>query len=216
MMRSLSFAAATLMTLAVLSAARVSTAGPSLAAGAAAGTKAGLPSDAEIRRWLAVRVDTQRQATGIVVGIVAPGGERVVTYGTRGLADKRAMTVDTVFDIGSITKLFTALLLSDLAQRGQVALDDPLAKHLPDGVHVAERNHRPITLADLATHTAGLPLRPTNLVSTDPDNKYAGYTVELLNQFVAGYTLTRDPGSAYEYSNVGYGLLGEAVTHVLG
>ncbi len=173
------------------------------------------PPDAELRRMLVTRVDVQRQATGVVIGIVAPTGQRVVAYGTRGLDDKRPITADTVFDIGSITKLFTALLLADLATRGQVALDDPAAHYLPASVHLPERNARPITLVDLATHTSGLPLRPGNLLSNDPDNKYAGYTAELLYEYLASFQLTRDPGSQYEYSNVGYGLLGQALSHKL-
>ena len=173
------------------------------------------PGDAELRRMLVTRVDVQHQATGIVLGIVAPAGQRVITYGKRGLDDPRAVTADTVFDIGSITKLFTALLLADLATRGQVALDDPVARYLPDSVHLPVRNARPITLVDLVTHTSGLPLRPSNLVSNDPENKYAGYTADLLYQFLAGFQLPRDPGGAYEYSNVGYGLLGQALSRKL-
>src|SRR5688572_16480680 len=177
--------------------------------------RAAPPPDAELRRMLVTRVDVQRQATGIVLGIVTPTGRRVVTYGTRGVHDKRPVTADTVFDIGSITKLFTALLLADLVTRGQVTLDDPVARYLPEAVRVPERNGRPITLVDLATHTSGLPLRPGNLVSNAADNKYAGYTTDLLYQYVADAPLTRDPGSAYEYSNVGYGLLGHAVARKL-
>jgi serine-type D-Ala-D-Ala carboxypeptidase/endopeptidase len=128
-----------------------------------------------------------------------------------GLDDKRAVDGDTVFDIGSITKVFTALLLSEMAQRKEVALDDPVAKYLPANVHVPERNGRRITLADLATHTSGLPLRPGNLISKDPENKYAGYTVDLLYKFLGSFELAHDPGSYYEYSNVGYGLLGLAL-----
>jgi CubicO group peptidase (beta-lactamase class C family) len=183
---------------------------------AARPARAAPSSDAELRRMLVTRIDVQHQATGIVIGIVTPGRQRVIAYGTRGVDDRRPVTADTVFDIGSLTKLFTALLLSDLATRGQVALDDPVARHLPDSVHVPVHVARPITLADLATHTSGLPLRPSNLISSDPDNKYAGYSVDLLSQFLGSFQLARDPGSAYEYSNVGYGLLGQALEHELG
>jgi CubicO group peptidase (beta-lactamase class C family) len=186
------------------------------ASAAAAPPRSDLPSDREIHRMLATRVDVQHQATGVVVGIVEPRGRRVIAYGTRGLADKQPMTGDTVFEIGSITKLFTSLLLADLAARGELAIDDPVARYLPAGVHVPERDGRPITLADLATHTAGLPLRPDNLVSSDPENKYAGYTIERLYEFLSGYALPRTPGTAYEYSNTGYGLLGHAVARKIG
>ncbi len=160
---------------------------------------------------LSTRVDQQRSATGIVVGIAQPDGNRVIAYGTRGLEDKTPVNGDTVYDIGSITKVFTALLLSDMAQRNEVALDDRAGKYLP-GITLPSRNGKEISLTDLATHTSGLPLRPTNLASDNSANPYAGYTCEKLNAFVSGYTLTRDPGSMYEYSNVGFGLLGEALS----
>jgi len=189
-----------------------------LAGSAAARTPAApvLPSDADVRQMLVTRVDVQKQATGVVVGIVAPSGRRLIAYGTTALDGGRAVDGNTVFDIGSITKVFTALLLADMAQRGEVALDDPAAKYLPTDVRMPVRSGRQITLVDLATHTSGLPLRPTNLVSTNPDDKYAGYTAALLYQFLSSYPLTRDIGSRYEYSNVGYGVLGHVLSRRVG
>lgn len=173
-------------------------------------------SDSEIHRMLVTRVDIQKRATGIVLGIVGPNGKRVIAYGTLALGDKRPADGNTVFDIGSITKVFTALLLCDMAQRGEVALDDPVSKYLPADLRLPAPNGKQITLADLATHTSGLPLRPTNLVSKDPDNKYAGYSVDLLYQFLSSFVPTRDAGGRYEYSNVGYGLLGQALSRRAG
>lgn len=160
---------------------------------------------------LSTRVDLQRRATGVVLGIAQSKGDRIVAYGTRGLADKRPMAGDTVFDVGSITKVVTALALSDMALHHEVSLDDPAGKYLPPGVTVPSRDGKEITLADLATHTAGLPLRPTNLVSNDPANPYADYTREDLFAFLSSYKLASDPGSHYDYSNVGYGLLGQVL-----
>lgn len=170
---------------------------------------ASLPADAEIRRMLARRVDDQRRASGIVVGVVAPAGRRVVAYGSVGTNDPRPVDGATVYGIGSISKLMTALLLSDMAQRGEVALSDPAEKFLPAGVRIRGQAGTPVTLADLATHTSGLPLRPDNLVSQDPDDKYAGYTTDLLIDFVSRH---RPDGNGYAYSNVGYGLLGDALS----
>jgi D-alanyl-D-alanine-carboxypeptidase/D-alanyl-D-alanine-endopeptidase len=169
-------------------------------------------TDAELQKILRTRVDRQKKATGIVIGVIDGQGRRVLSYGTMSLEKQRPVDGKTVFEIGSLTKVFTALLLAEMAQRGEVALDDPVAKYLPADVHVPAPHGRQITLTDLATHTSGLPLRPTNLVSTDPDNKYAGYTSERLDQFVASFVPTHDPGTHYEYSNVGYGLLGQALT----
>ena len=94
-----------------------------------------------------------------------------------------------------------------MAQRREVAIDDPVAKYLP-GVSIPSRDGRQITLADLATHTSGLPLRPSNLTSKDPANPYAGYTRDDLFSFLSSYTLKHTPGATYDYSNVGFGLLG--------
>jgi len=103
------------------------------------------------------------------------------------------------------------LLLADMVQRGQVSLDDPVAKYLPSTVRMPERNGRSITMVDLATHTSGLPRMPGNFSPKDPNNPYVDYTVEQLYQFLSNYSLTRDIGSQFEYSNLGGGLLG----HVL-
>ena len=170
-----------------------------------------MPSDSEIRQILVDRIDAQHQSVGIVVGVIGPEGRRVVAYGLLEKGDPRPLNGDTVFEIGSMTKVFTSLLLADMVQRGEVALDDPVAKYLPASVKMPERNGRQITLVDLATHTSGLPRLPTNLTPKDPGNPYADYTVAQLYQFLSSYQLTRDPGAQYEYSNLGGGLLG----HVL-
>src|SRR5437016_3064667 len=173
--------------------------------------------DEAIRKMLSTRVDLQKQATGIVVGVIDSKGSRVISSGTMGLSDKRPVNGDTVFDVGSITKVFTALLLADMARHGEVSLDDPAAKYLDaKKVKLPERGGKQITLVDLATHTSGLPLRPTNLVSKDPNDKYRGYTVDLMYECLSSFTLPRDIGTKYEYSNLGYGLLGHVLEKRLG
>ncbi|HEY3643810.1 MAG TPA: serine hydrolase [Gammaproteobacteria bacterium] len=181
---------------------------------------ASLPSDAELQRMLTVRVDSQKLATGVVVGIVGPGSRRIVSYGVMGLDDKRPVDGDTEFGIGSLTKVFTALVLSDMARHGQVHLDDPAGRYLP--VTLPDFAGRPITLADLASHTSGFPIRPTNLTSDwakqdemgamvqTQYQEYQGYTLADLYRFVSSFKLTRAPGTHYEYSNVSYALLGIA------
>lgn len=173
-------------------------------------------SDDEIRKILADRIDVQHQSIGIVVGVVGPEGRRVIAYGRLEQGDSRTLDGDTIFEIGSETKVFTSLLLADMVQRGEVALDDPVAKYLPATVKVPERNGRSITLIDLATHTSGLPRLPGNMAFKDINNPYADYTVEQLYQFLSSYQLTRDIGSQYLYSNLGGGLLGHALTRRAG
>ncbi len=170
-----------------------------------------VPSDAAIRQILVDRIDLQRQSVGIVVGVIGPEERSVIAYGHLEKGDTRPLNGDTVFEIGSETKVFTSLLLADMVQRGEVALGDPVVKYLPPGTKMPERNGRSITLVDLATHTSGLPRLPANMFPRDPANPYADYSVEQLYQFLSGYQLIRDIGSQYEYSNLEGGLLG----HVL-
>ena len=174
------------------------------------------PSDAEIRQILIDRIDVQHQSVGIVVGLIGPKGQRVVAYGHPSKADPRPVDGDTIFEIGSVTKVFTSLLLSDMVQRGEVALNDPVAKYLPSTVKVPTRDGKQITLVDLATHTSGLPRMPTNFAPKDPRNPYADYSEEKLYEFLSSYQLPRDIGSQYEYSNLGGGLLGLALARRAG
>ena len=165
----------------------------------------------EIREILVKRIDQQKQAVGIVVGVIEPAGRRVVAYGSLANGDPRTLDGDTIFEIGSVTKVFTSLLLADMVNRKEVTLDDPAAKYLPENVKMPERSGKSITLLDLSTHSSGLPPNPSNL-KLNPRNPYAAdYSVDDLYQFLSGYTLPRDPGSEFEYSNLGGGLLG----HVL-
>src|SRR5438105_10431416 len=114
------------------------------------------------------------------------------------------MDGDTLFAIGSITKVFTALLLQDMIERGEMKLDDPVKKYLPDSVKMPAYQGKEITLLHLATHTSGLPGGPNNLSPKswrDPDQ--ADYTVEQLYSFLSHDKLPRAPGIQEEYSNLG-------------
>ena len=175
-----------------------------------------IPSEGEIQKILATRVDGQHWATGIVVGLVAPQGTSTIAYGTTAKGATQKVGADTVYDIGSITKVFTALTLADMAQHGEVALDDPVAKYLPKDAKLPKDGARQITLADLATHTAGLPLRPDNLAPKDPNNKYAEYSEADLYRYLAHAKPANPIGSTYDYSNPGFGLLGVALAHRAG
>jgi CubicO group peptidase (beta-lactamase class C family) len=105
-----------------------------------------LPTDEEIRQLLADRIAVQQKSVGMVVGIITP--KAGAWYGRLNQGDTRPLDGDTVFEIGSVTKIFTALLLAGMVQHGEVLLDNPVTKYLPPAVHVPERNGRPITLRD--------------------------------------------------------------------
>jgi serine-type D-Ala-D-Ala carboxypeptidase/endopeptidase len=169
------------------------------------------PSDSDIRQILVNRIDKEKQGVGIVVGVIDAKGRRVVSYGSLEKGDKRTMDGDTLFEIGSITKVFTALLLTEMAQRGEVKLDDPIAKYVPATAKIPQRDGKQITLVDLATHTSGLPRLPSNFRPKDPANPYLDYTDEQLYAFLSSYELIRDVGVKFEYSNLGFGLLGQGL-----
>jgi serine-type D-Ala-D-Ala carboxypeptidase/endopeptidase len=174
------------------------------------------PSDPQIRQILANRIDVEQQSVGIVVGVIDPEGRRIVAYGHAQQGDGRPLTGDSVFEIGSITKVFTALLLTDMVEHGEIRLDEPVAELLPAGTRVPQRDGRQITLADLATHTSGLPRMPDNFRPANPLNPYADYSIKQLYQFLASYELPRDPGVKWVYSNLGFGLLGLALARHAG
>lgn len=171
-----------------------------------------IPSDTAIRRILADRIYREDLGIGIVIGVIDATGRRVVAFGGLAKNDSRRLDGETVFEIGSITKEITSLVLTDMARRGEVAVTDPVSKFLPAGVRVPERNGRRITLADLSLHSSGLPRMPGNFSPKDNTNPYADYTVQQLYDFLSGYQLTRDVGAQYEYSNLGAGLLGHVLS----
>jgi serine-type D-Ala-D-Ala carboxypeptidase/endopeptidase len=164
-----------------------------------------VPSNEKIRDLLAERM--KNNGVGIVVGVIEPAGRRVVAYGRSGAGDARPLDGDAVFQIGSVTKVFTALVLADMVQRGEVKLDDPASKYLPPGVKMPERG-RPITLVDLATHMSGLPSMPTNYELQGELDPYEAYSVQQLHEFLGGHRLEREPGAKWQYSNLGVALLG--------
>lgn len=153
---------------------------------------------------------------GMVAVVVDDAGTRMTSHGSSGVPDL-PLDGSAVFEIMSITKVLTALLLVDMVARGEVAFDDPVAKHLPSAVTLRERGG-PITLLDLATYTSGLPNMPSNL----PPNWYANpdplgdYTERQLYEFLASHVPEHEPGTHYEYANLGFGLLGNALAHRAG
>ena len=148
---------------------------------------------------------------GVAIGVVDERGSAVFGYGHISQADPRPPDGETVFELASISKVFTGLLLAQLVEAGDVRLDTPVRELLPLGIAVPDYEGREITLVDLATHSSGLPRLPSNLKFTDPADPYADYTVENMYEFLAQHKLARSPGAESEYSNLGVGLLG----HVL-
>ena len=164
----------------------------------------------ELQATLAAHVDGAA-GTGIVLGFIDRGAVSYLTAGSSGV--DRPLDEHTLFEIGSVTKTFTAAILATMVLDHSVNLNDPVAKYLPKNVHVPSRNGKQITLLNLATQHSGLPRLPTNMDANDIVDPYATYTVKKMYAFLDSYTLPRDPGAEFEYSNYGVALLGVALAN---
>jgi serine-type D-Ala-D-Ala carboxypeptidase/endopeptidase len=171
-----------------------------------------VPTDAQIEAILKQRIDREKQSPGIVVGIINPQGRRIISYGQLSTTKTDRIDGNTLFEIGSITKVFTALALMQLSEQKDLNLNDPIAKFLPLTIKTPEFNGKAITLLTLATHTSSLPRLPDNFTPADNQNPYADYTLEQLYSFLSGYKLPRAIDTKYEYSNLGVGLLGHILS----
>jgi CubicO group peptidase (beta-lactamase class C family) len=177
----------------------------------AAAAAQSFPQDSVIQAMIDERVG-RVGAVGVVVGVLeADGTIRTFEAGSAG-AGRAPLGPLSVFEIGSLTKVFTGTLLADMVRRGEGRLEDPVAKYLPETVIVPARNGSEIRLVDLGTHRSGLPRMPSNFRPADPNNPYADYTPGLLYGFLTQHQLRRDIGAEAEYSNLGVGLLGHALT----
>ena len=169
-------------------------------------------TEADVKTMLRDNIDSDKLGVGLVVGIVDEHGTQVISHGKLDNGTSAEVDGDTIFEIGSITKVFTALLLQDMVERGEMKLDDPVQKYLPDSVKMPSFQDKQITLLHLATHTSGLPGGAGNLAPKswkDPDQ--ADYSVEQSYAFLSQYKPRRAPGIKEEYSNLGMELLGHVI-----
>ncbi len=143
-------------------------------------------------------------SAGLTIGIVRKGVRRVFAYGTA--------TPDSIFEIGSITKTFTGLILAQMIEHGIVKIDDPVRLLLPVGAVPTARG-LDISLLDLIIQHSGLPRLPDNLKPSDPDNPYADYHAANLYAFLSGHGLEKVGDPPFLYSNLGVGLLGQALAY---
>lgn len=145
---------------------------------------------------------------GMTIGVLRDGKTEVFGYGRMSREDKRVPDGDTIYELGSATKVLTGILLADAIVNGKAKLDQPATELLPSNVKMPTSGTRSITLQDLATHVSGLPRLPDNMNPQDENNPYADYREEDLFTFLNNYSLPEPPGKRIEYSNLGMGLLG--------
>ena len=170
---------------------------------------AALPTNADVEAILNKNFIANNKAKGVAVVLVDANGIRVVTTGiARG---SEAVKPDDLFEIGSVTKTFTGLLLAIADEKGEAKLDDPVEKFLPNNIKLRDTADVPIRMVDLATQRSGLPRLATNMQPKDPKNPYADYTEQDLLDFVKNFRAVSARNEKYEYSNIGFGLLGYAL-----
>ena len=179
-----------------------------LTAGSAGAQTAGFRTDESIGQVLRSRV--AHEGKGLVAAVVQGDSVAWAGSGRRGVDDARPPDADTMFELGSLTKTFTALLLADMVVRRELTLDTPVQSVLPGGLALRDSLGQPITFGDLATQRSGLPRLPSNMRDPDGQDPY-DYSRDDLLKFLAGWKPTRPRQQQWEYSNLGFGLLGEAL-----
>jgi serine-type D-Ala-D-Ala carboxypeptidase/endopeptidase len=149
----------------------------------------------------------------IVIGFVDPNGTKIFSFGNMSTAHNIPVDQNTFFNIGSITKTFTTLLLADMVKQGIVNLNDPIEKFLPPSLKVPQFNGKKITLEDLADHTSGLPEWPSNVwLNNTVGDINPNYNATQLYQALSDTKMTREPGAQVQYSSFGIGLLGHVLS----
>lgn len=166
----------------------------------------------EVKESVRKRIENG-QSVGMVIGFIDSRGKReYFNSGTIRLGGDKPVNEFSIYEIGSISKVFTCITLADMVLNDELKLDDFAEKYLPESVKMPSRNKIKISLEHLATHTSALARMPTNFHPADPGNPYADYTVEDMYEFLSGYKLNRGIGEKYEYSNLGMGLLGHILS----
>ena len=146
----------------------------------------------------------------LFVGIIDGDDVDYYYYGDTA-KDENPIDENTLFEIGSVTKVFTTLLLADMIEKGEISLDDPIDRFLPKDVTTPSKNGKKITILDLATHTSGLPRFPDDFPILDSDAMYE-YDQDEMYDYLSSVEISREIGSQYEYSNMGVALLGHIIS----
>lgn len=155
---------------------------------------------------------------GLGIGVIKNGYVSLYNYGETTKGNGQLPSSQTLFEIGSITKTFTATILAHYVNERKISLTDPVTKYLPDTV-AANPELKDITIVNLINHTSGLPTLPDNFASQvpyDPLNPYAHYNKQLLFAYLKNCSLVSPPGKKYAYSNLAVGLLGTILEKISG
>jgi len=155
---------------------------------------------------------------GMSIAVLKGGQSRTYNYGETKKGNGQLPNIGSIYEVGSITKTFTATLLAWYINEGKLSLTDPITKYLPDSV-AANPSLKNIKLVNLTNHTSGLPGLPSNFTAQkayQETNPYKNYTKEMLFSYLKNCTLRSEPGTKYAYSNLAVGLLGIILERVSG
>jgi len=155
----------------------------------------------------------RRQIPGLALAVAKNGATvRLGAYGMANLEHDVPVTPDTVFELASVTKQFTATAIMVLVEEGKVQLDDSIVRHLPRG----PETWKPITVRHLLTHTSGLPALGNDFKSLWAGGLRMNYSTQQLFDAAAKDTLDFAAGERFQYSDVGYFLLGMIIESASG
>lgn len=166
-----------------------------------------------LEQVLRQRLEGDRTGACIVAATIEGNTVQRARFCARG---DRAPAMEAAFEIGSITKTMLGLLVADLVELGRWKLDDPIARHLPEGTTLPRQGDRQITVSDLLTHSSGLPALPALMQATNAEDPYATLTEQQLLDSLARVQLTAPIGSISSYSNFGAMVLSLAVARAHG
>ncbi len=157
---------------------------------------ASTPTDTQFVEKTVQKFMNQTHTPGVAVALVRDGKAKVYVFGKANIEKNMPVTPNTIFEVGSVTKLFTSILLADDVLQHRLKLTDNVTQTMPE----VEKNWvmRRITLAQLASHTGGFPFLPPDSLKTSED----------LKQYLLNWKPSESSEPFYQYSNVGIGLLG--------
>lgn len=170
--------------------------------------------NAELEKVLKHKVETEKLSVGIAVAIIENGQVSFINVGVANKETAQEIDQNTLFEIGSVSKVMTSTALATFVDEGTLKLSDPVQNYLPKSVKLPMKNDKAITFESLASHRSGLPRLPSNMQFSNPLNPYVDYTTEMMYEFLNQYTLPREVGESPEYSNLAVGLLGHTLAKI--
>lgn len=159
---------------------------------------------------------THRKVNAVSIGVISNGQVWKNSYGHLGTDVACSPDEKTLYEIGSISKVFTSLLLAEAVASGRLKLDDPISIVMKELAKKNPTMGNAITFKHLSHHMSGLPVMPTNVKAADSTNPFAGYDRKLLTEYMLSAKPERKPGAGYEYSNLAVGLLGDLLSQQAG